>query len=227
MTDTPDNDTTRGARLPRTIDAAGWNERYGQHDLLWSAEPNRFLVQEVGDLAPGNALDVACGEGRNAVWLAEQGWRVTGVDFSSVALARARAVAARRGVAVDWVEADLVDWEPPTGFDLVVGLYLHPPAPLRRRILRRMARSVGPGGTLLVVAHDRSNLTVGHGGPQDPSLLYGPEDVSSDVGDLLRVARADRVRRPVDTPDGPVEAVDLLVRACRDERWTVPGASVG
>ena len=196
-------------------DAAGWDARYAGHDLLWSAEPNRFLVEEVGALAAGEALDAACGEGRNAVWLAERGWRVTGVDFSPVALAKARRMAAHRGVSVDWVEADLLEWEPPRPFDLVVVLYLHLPAPLRRRVLRRMARDVAPGGTLLVVAHDRSNLTEGHGGPQDPALLYGPGDVASDVGDLLRVARAETVRRPVEAPDGPVEAIDLLVRAVR------------
>ncbi len=78
-----------------------WDERYASHELLWHAEPNRFVVEEVGDLAPGTALDLACGEGRNAVWLAEQGWRATGVDFSAVALAKGRRMAEQRGVTVE------------------------------------------------------------------------------------------------------------------------------
>src|SRR6476646_8725770 len=84
-----------------------WNARYAQKELVWSAEPNRLFAAEVGGLPPGRALDLACGEGRNAVWLAGRGWRVTGVDFSGVALAKARRLADRAGVALDLVQADL------------------------------------------------------------------------------------------------------------------------
>src|SRR6266508_3989501 len=86
-----------------------WNRRYAGTELLWTARPNRFLVAEATGLTPGRALDLACGEGRNAVWLAEQGWQVTGVDFSDVGLGKARRLAAQRGVEVDWVEADLLN----------------------------------------------------------------------------------------------------------------------
>jgi SAM-dependent methyltransferase len=201
-----------------TTDGTGWDDRYRDPTLVWGAGPNQFLVEEISGTEPGSALDVACGEGRNAIWLAEQGWHVTGVDFSRVALDKARALAGDRGVVVDWVAADLVDWEPPAAYDLVVVLYLHLPAELRRRVLRRMAECVAPGGTLLVVAHDRSNLTEGYGGPQDPEVLFGPDDVAADIGDVLRVVRAERVRRPVDTPSGKVDAIDLLVRARRPEQ---------
>jgi SAM-dependent methyltransferase len=194
-------------------DSATWDERYGANELLWGAGPNRFLVEETSNLVPGRALDVACGEGRNAIWLAEQGWRVTGVDFSPVGLAKAAVLATERGAEVEWVEADLTTWDPPAAYDLVVVLYLQLPAGLRRGVFRRLAPSVAPGGTLLVVAHDRSNLTEGHGGPQDPAVLYGPEDVVSDVGHLLRVTRAERIRRQVESPAGEIDAIDLLVRA--------------
>jgi len=196
-----------------TTDSATWDERYRGGELLWGAGPNRFLVAETADLTPGSALDVACGEGRNAIWLAERGWRVTGVDFSPVGLAKAAALAAVRGAEVEWVEADLTKWDPPAVYDLVTVLYLQLPPEPRRGVLRRLASSVAPGGTMLVVAHDRSNLSEGYGGPQDPAVLYGPEDVVADVGHLLRVGRAERVRRRVETPKGAVDAIDLLVRA--------------
>lgn len=198
------------------MDAGDWDRRYGTTDFVWSTEPNRFLPPEVADLAPGRAVDLACGEGRNAVWLATQGWRVTGVDFSAVGLAKAQQLAEARGVAVDWVCDDATAWVAPTGADLVVVLYLQLPAGPRRRALRNAAASLAPGGVLVVVAHDLANLTGGHGGPQDPAVLPRPEDVRADLaGTGLVVERADTVERPVSTPDGERTALDCLVRARR------------
>ena len=198
-----------------TMDQHGWDERYGAGELVWGAGPNRFLVDEVTDLRAGTALDVACGEGRNAIWLASVGWQVVGVDFSPVGLEKARRLATQRGVTVDWVQADLTTWEPPGTYDLVAVMYLHLPGDLRHDVLARMARAVAPGGTLLVVAHDLLNLSEGFGGPQDPAVLYGPDDVLGDVGSLLVIERAGRVRRPVTTPEGEAIAIDVLVRARR------------
>ena len=162
-------------------------------------------------MPPGRALDLACGEGRNAVWLAERGWEVTGVDFAAVGLDKARGLAIARGVESTWVEADLLDYAPPPeAFDLVVILYLQLPAEERSRVLRSAAPAVAPGGTLVVVAHDRSNLDHGHGGPQDPGVLATPEEVAADL-DGLEVERADVVERR----DGDLVALDLLVRAHR------------
>ncbi len=190
-----------------------WNRKYEESDLLFEAEPNRFLVAEVEGLAPGRALDLACGAGRNAVWLAERGWRVTGVDFSEVGLARARRRAAARGVGIEWVLADLREYVPPPGaFDLVAVLYLHLPAPERRVVLGRAAAGVAPGGTLLVVGHDLANLGTGAPGPSDPAVLYTPGDVVAELPGL-RIERAERVLRPVETEAGEVEAIDALVRA--------------
>src|SRR5262245_33209390 len=98
-----------------------WDRRYAEPRLVWSAEPNRFLVEELGDLAPGAALDLACGEGRNAIWLAQGGWDVTGVDFSGVAVGKARRMAAEAGAAARFVRADLAEHVPaPGSADLVV-----------------------------------------------------------------------------------------------------------
>jgi SAM-dependent methyltransferase len=192
-----------------------WNARHGEAGLLFGADPNRFLVAEVAELPPGRALDLACGSGRNAVWLAARGWKVTGVDFSDVALAQARALAAERGVEVEWVEGDLLDWEPgEPAYDLVAVLYLQLPADERRKVLARAAAAVTSGGTVLVVGHDLENLNGGHGGPKDPAVLFTPADVAAELPGL-QIEKAERVLRPVRTEGGEVQAIDALVRARR------------
>jgi SAM-dependent methyltransferase len=189
-----------------------WNRRHGEAGLLFGAEPNRFLVAEVEGLAPGRALDVACGSGRNAVWLAARGWQVTGVDFSGVALEQARGLAAERGVDVEWVEADVLEWQPPEAvFDLVAVLYLQVPAGERRAALARAATALAPRGTLLVVGHHSDNLEHGSGGPKDPRVLYSAEDAAADL-DGLEIEKAESVLRPVQDER---DAIDLLVRARR------------
>jgi 2-polyprenyl-3-methyl-5-hydroxy-6-metoxy-1,4-benzoquinol methylase len=131
---------------------AEWNARYLESDQIWSGNPNVALVREVTGLAPGSALDLGCGEGADAIWLAKHGWAVTGVDISDVALERARKHVAAEGVAVDFVLDDLA--ASPGRFDLVTSFFLHVPEPeLRERTLRVAAESVAPGGTLLVVGH--------------------------------------------------------------------------
>lgn len=197
------------------MDAEGWNRRYATSELIWTADPNRFLVDEVRGLAPGRALDVAAGEGRNAVWLARHGWQVTAVDFSDVGLDKARQLAERAGVSVDLVCADATNPIDAT-FDLVVVLYLHLPADQRRRAYRNAADAVAPGGTLLIVGHDTTNLTDGIGGPQDPTVLFTAADVVADLdGAGLTVRRAEAVRRTVTTDGGERSAIDALVRAER------------
>ena len=199
------------------MDATSWNERYRTEELIWRAEPNRFLVEEVAGLPPGRALDVACGEGRNAVWLASHGWRTTGVDFSVEGLAKARRIAAERSVVVEWIEADVTSWLPrSSSYDLVLLAYVHMPATLRTQLHRHMATGVAPGGTLLVIAHDLTNLVNGYGGPQNADLLFTPEDVVHDVADMgMDVVVAKRIERPVDTAEGERVAIDLVVKMCR------------
>jgi SAM-dependent methyltransferase len=197
------------------VDKEDWNRRYQGDDLLWTERPNRFLVAETGGLAPGRALDLACGEGRNAVWLAEQGWQVSGVDFSQVALEKARRLADDRGVRVDWLTADLLEYVPtPGAFELVIVFYLQLAEKERRSIFSRAASAVAPGGTFLLVAHDSSNPAHGYGGPRNPATLYSAEDVTATFTGL-EIERAEAVKRTVETDEGTREAIDVLVRARR------------
>ncbi len=192
-----------------------WNARYAQKELLWTAQPNRLFAAEVEGIEPGRALDVACGEGRNAVWLAELGWHVTGIDFSDVALGKAAELARARGVEVEWVAADVLVHEPPPGaFDLVAVLYLQLPHDELARVLRRTARAVAPGGVLIVLGHDTRNLSDGYGGPRDPSVLFTPADVVAGLDDLV-VELAETVERTVTLGDGYAVALDAFVRAAR------------
>lgn len=184
-----------------------------EKELVWSAEPNRFLVEEVAGLAPGRALDLGAGEGRNAIWLAGIGWRVAAVDFSEVALDKGRRIAALRGVEVDWANADLVAYRAdPAAFDLVLLLYIHLPWREMASVIGRARTALAPGGTFLLVGHDRSNLDHGHGGPQQPELLYTAADVAG-LLDGLEVEEAGTRFRAVETEQGVVQAIDCLVRA--------------
>jgi len=193
-----------------------WDRRYAEVENLWATKPNRFLVAEVEDLPPGRVLDLACGEGQNTIWLATLGWDATGVDYSEVAIAKARRRAESDGVLVDFACADLVDYEPPEAeYDLVVVLYLHIPLVERRGVLGRAAAAVAAGGTFLFVGHDLRNLTDGVGGPSDPTLLATPDDIAAELSGL-NVERAERVLRDVSGESR--DAIDTLVRARRPTR---------
>jgi SAM-dependent methyltransferase len=201
------------------MDAGAWDDRYAAAEQVWSVEPNQFVAAELADLPPGAAVDLACGEGRNAIWLADRGWSVTGIDFSEVAVERARERAGDREVS--WVVGDALTVELPS-VDLSLLAYLQLPADERRIAVRRAFGALRPGGTLLVVAHDSTNLTEGTGGPQDPSVLYTAEDVLTDVdGEPFTVVRAERVARTVTKDDDhggqqDLTAWDALVRLTRD-----------
>jgi SAM-dependent methyltransferase len=190
-----------------------WDKRYASVENLWAVKPNRFLVAEAEGLEPGRALDLACGEGQNAIWLATLEWEVTGVDYSEVAIAKARGRAERDGVRVDFVCADLVAYEPePAAFDLVLVLYLHIPADERRGVLERAAAALAPGGTFVFVGHDSTNLTDGVGGPSDPAILCTPDEIAAELPGL-DVEKAERVLRDVYGEER--DAIDALVRARR------------
>lgn len=201
------------------MDAQAWDVRYSEGELLWGTEPNSFVAAEMSAATPGRALDVACGEGRNAIWLASRGWHAVGVDFSQQGLERAAQLASRAGVTerVDFQVVDVVHDALPAGsFDAVIVAYLQLPHTLRRAALRNAAAAVAPGGTLLIVGHDTTNLTEGIGGPQDAELLFTPEDVLADLNAVpgLVVEKAEKVRRAV--PDAGRDAIDALVRLRRD-----------
>ncbi len=203
------------------MDRQQWDERYAGAEFEWSMHPNQFVAAELAALPPGRALDLAAGEGRNSVWLAERGWSVTAVDFSRVGLDKGRTLGAARGVAdgqVDWVVADLSEYSPArAAFGLVLIAYLQVDAALRARVLAGAAAALTPGGTLLVVGHDLTNLTEGVGGPQSPDVLYTPEAITAGLPGL-RIVRAERVRRTVERDGAQATAIDTLVRAERPGR---------
>ena len=203
------------------MDRQQWDERYAGAEFEWSMHPNQFVAAELAALPPGRALDLAAGEGRNSVWLAERGWSVTAVDFSRVGLDKGRALGAARGVAdgrVEWVVADLSEYSPArAAFELVLIAYLQVDAALLARVLAGAAAALTPGGTLLVVGHDLTNLTEGVGGPQRPDVLYTPEAITAGLPGL-RIVRAERVRRTVERDGAQATAIDTLVRAERPGR---------
>ncbi len=197
------------------MDAEGWNERYSTTDLVWSVTPNQFVAAECADLTPGRAVDLAAGEGRNAIWLARQGWQVTAVDFSQAGLDKGRELAG--DTEVEWVCADATAWVGDPTYDLSVLAYLQLPAAERREAVRRGFECLYPGGTFLLVAHDTTNLAEGTGGPQDLRVLMTADDVLDDLeGQSFEVVRAGRVSRDVIGSDGVTRtAYDALVRLVR------------
>ncbi|QGQ18802.1 methyltransferase domain-containing protein [Cellulomonas sp. JZ18] len=210
----------RGRAAAPPTDAAEWDARYGGAERVWSGEPNGALVHEVRGLRPGRALDVGCGEGADAVWLAGHGWDVTALDVSGVALSRARAHATAAGAAVTWVHGGLLDAALPAGaFDLVSAQY---PA-LRRtpdaRAERALVRLVAPGGTLLVVHHDTRHGSGEHGGGEHGG--FDPDDwvLPRDVAPLLTagwLVEVDEVReRAVRGGAGAHHTHDVVLRARR------------
>jgi ubiquinone/menaquinone biosynthesis C-methylase UbiE len=178
---TEEHGTHESAQDPTTY----WEERYAERDRIWSGNPNQSLVETVGELSPGRALDLGCGEGGDALWLARQGWAVTAVDISSTAVERGRAAATERGVdGIEWVAADLSRWLPEGEFDLVSACFLHSTVELpRTEILRRMADVVVPGGHLLVVGHAEPPPWSRHRDHHDHDLL-------SPAGELRELALA-------------------------------------
>ncbi len=161
--------SARGQAAPR-FDRSFWDERWSEVLREHAAQiaqrpPNAYLTTTVGSLAPGRALDAGCGHGSEAIWLAAHGWHVTAVDFSTTALDHGRSTAAAFGPAlaerIDWVEGDLVRWEPETGlYDLVTSLYVHVAGSVEDRVAR-LAAGVAPGGTLLLLGHLPIDPTTG------------------------------------------------------------------
>jgi len=195
-----------------TSDAAEWDARYAERKSIWSGEPNPQLVAEAQMLAPGRALDAGCGEGADAVWLAEQGWDVTAVDLSGVALERARSQAAAAGIRIAFEQADLVATPPQRStYDLVSAQFFHLPDPPRSQAYRGLGAAVAPGGHLLVVGHYPS----AHIGKDHPERLFTTEEVVALFPDWSVVTAEVRERRAMHHGElsDLVDGVVLLRRA--------------
>jgi SAM-dependent methyltransferase len=200
------------------MDANDWDNRYAATELVWSAEPNRFVAEIVSPLTPGTAIDIAAGEGRNAIWLVQHGWTVTATDFSPVAIERMQARAAEllgddAGRLTPLVaDATVPAPASPAAYDLVLFSYLQLPPAEWRKALRHGVEAVRPGGRVLVVGHASRNLTEGWGGPSSPEVLYDPDDVIDAVEGLpVHVEHADIRVRPVETDEGARVALDTVV----------------
>ncbi|TWG91197.1 Methylase involved in ubiquinone/menaquinone biosynthesis [Nocardioides sp. J9] len=214
--------------LREALTAGFWDERYSGSERVWSGRPNQRLVEQVADLTPGTALDVACGEGADAIWLAKQGWKVTAVDVSQVALSRVATHAEDEGVA-DRVRIgfyDALDDPRPAGrrtFDLVTVSFLHVPVEDFDDVYRGVAAAVRPGGRLLVTAHHPHDVESGARHDHGPGLLFEPERVLTTLGvdqpgSPWEVEVADTPERVQETADGPLHVRDTVVRLRRRAR---------
>ncbi|MFI5891727.1 class I SAM-dependent methyltransferase [Actinoplanes sp. NPDC051513] len=183
-------------------DEKAWDARYQESTRIWSGNPNVVLVAEVSDLPPGRALDLGCGEGADAVWLAARGWQVTAADISTVALARAAGHAADAGVTIDWQHHNLEKTFPEGEFDLVSAQFLHNWEEFdREQILRRAAAAVAPGGILLIEGHMDHGPFPHH---EHEVRFPTPDEVIAalDLGGGWQVLRSDVHPREQTGPDG-------------------------
>lgn len=195
-------------------DHESYVDLYRSRDALWSGRPNPQLVTEVAGMPPGTALDAGCGEGGDALWLAANGWRVTGVDFVPTALERASAHAKAADLDVEFLHADLTRWAPGRRFDLVSAHYLHMSREPQAATYRNLARLVAPGGTLLVVGHDARHIAVHR--PDAHDLYFTLEETVTLLGEGWEVEVAET--RPRVTTNGGGQEVhvgDSVLRARR------------
>jgi len=203
------------------FDEASWNKRYQSSARVWSGNPNPQLVAEVADLAPGRALDVGCGEGADAIWLARQGWEVVAADISGVALERAaqhaRDLDPVAFARIEWRHTDLlVDPPEADSFDLVSAQFMQLPPRPRTRLFSALVQSVKTGGTLLVVGHHPTDLTAGVPRPQMPELFYSADQIATLLDDRWTVVVEEARPRTAATAQGDEVTIhDAVLRATR------------
>lgn len=195
-----------------------WDAHYTRHPDVWSGAPNAVLVQETGDLAPGAALDLGCGEGGDAIWLAQRGWAVTAVDVSAVALERAAAHARRAGVddRITWARHDLDDTFPSGAFDLVSAHYLHSPEHAQsNRLLERAVAAVASRGTLLLVGHASVAPWSWDQHARLPGAVQVLERLGLDARNWTTVVCEDRAREATGPAGEQATVLDSIVRVER------------
>lgn len=202
------------------FDQAFWDDRYSSAPALWSGQPNHHLVIEAADLTPGTALDVGCGEGADSIWLAERGWDVTALEISEVAIDRAARAASERlgdeATRINFCHANIFEWLPETTFDLVSAQFFHMPPETRSGIWEKLISAVGPGGTLLVVAHDADDPHVKEHRSHEPDLFYKGSEIAEAVGNSgwVIVKNAVGARTRSDTGE---DFLDLVFKARRED----------
>ena len=198
--------------------AAEWDARYSEHDgARWSGRPNGRLVAEVASLTPGRALDVGCGEGADAIWLARSGWTVTAIDISEVAVIRAREAAQRAGAIVEWVCGDALRTSFPAGsFDLLSMQYPALPKAAGEAAVRALLGTVRPGGLLLAVYHDLSDEHREHMKSHgvDPADYVDADDLARLLGDEFTI-EVHAVEPRIDPPPDNRHIADVVLRARR------------
>lgn len=198
------------------MDEEFWDERYAGLNQLWSGKPNAALVAEAKGLRPGRALDVGCGEGADAIWLAEQGWEVTALDVSQVALDRAAAQAEKRGVHVRWVHSGLSEAElPAEGFDLVSAQYPALPRSPQNLAERALINAVVPGGVLLIVHHPTPTTEQAREHGFNPDDFVSPSQVAALLDQTWLIEVNETRPRHVATGAGAHHTEDVVVRARR------------
>jgi SAM-dependent methyltransferase len=213
-----DRHERREERSGPAAQAAEWDARYSEGDgARWSGRPNGRLVAEVATLKPGLALDVGCGEGADAIWLARSGWTVTGIDVSDVALSRAREAAERAGAAIEWIRGDALQTPFAAGsFDLVSMQYPALPKAAGEAAVRALLETVRPGGLLLAVYHDLDDEHREHMKSRgvDPADYFDADDLARLLGDAFTIElRA--VEPRVDPPPDNPHIADVILRARR------------
>lgn len=190
-----------------------WDDRYATEGDVFGRAPNQFVAEVLAEASPGEVLDLGCGQGRNAIWLASRGHRVTAVDFSEVGVEHAAGHAAEAGVEVEFVAADLMHWEPkPEAYDIVLLSYLQLEPARRIPVHQKAIAALAPGGTLLLVAHHRENLTDGVGGPRLPEVCFTEAELAEDFGEL-EILRNEMVMRQVDRATISGTALDIILVA--------------
>jgi SAM-dependent methyltransferase len=208
--------STDAEQYERVFGEQAWDERYQAKAQTWSGNPNPVLVTEVEHMPPGTALDAGAGEGADAVWLATRGWRVTGADISTVALKRAAAEAQRLGLDIEWLHIDLTREPAPGEYDLVSAQFLHLPAAARRVVFGHLADAVLPGGTLLVVGHDPSDMNTTMPRPNLSEMGWTADEAAASLGDGWVIEIAEARPRLANDPDGrQVTIHDAVLRARR------------
>lgn len=192
-----------------------WNERYNQETYVYGTEPNQFIAHTLADLAPGRILFAGEGEGRNAVYAAKMGWKVTAVDYSEEGRKKAQALAEKEGVTIDYETADLAHWQPKEAlFDALAMAFVHLPPDIRSGVHHKMTQWLRPGGFLIMEAFEKGQLSYGTGGPKNKDMLYSVAELKHDFRALETLLMKETLTHLNEGPyhQGQAQVIQMLAR---------------